>query len=236
MPEVAIIAALRREIAPLVQSCFATEREHDGRAYRIFERDNAVLICGGIGGQAARRATDAVIALYRPAAVCSAGFAGAADGRLKVGEVFTPRFVIDAADGSRVDTGQGEGILVTFSSIATPEQKAKLAESYGAIAVDMEAAAVARAAAARGVAFTAVKAISDDDQFGFPALESFISSSGEFREGKFALWLLLRPWLVPAAMQLARNSRIAAAALCHRLERCEDLIQPAGQVSEPSNR
>ncbi len=55
----------------------------------------------------------------------------------------TPRLVIDAADGSRSDSGNGEGVLVSFGEVADPEQKASLAKAYGADVVDMEAAAVA---------------------------------------------------------------------------------------------
>jgi adenosylhomocysteine nucleosidase len=229
MHEIGIIAALPREVAPLIRHWRGTERGYAGRQYRVFESGNAVLVCGGIGAEAARRATDALIALFQPALICSVGFAGALDPGLKVGEVFNPRVVIDAADGSRVDTGRGEGVLVTFHAIASPQQKAKLAECYAAQAVDMEAAAVARAAAARGVAFTAVKVISDDDQFTFPAMEKFIRSSGEFREGKFAFFVIVRPWLWRAAIRLAGNSRRASVELCRGLEHLDELVQPGSK-------
>ena len=60
----------------------------------------------------------------------------------------------------------------------------KLAQSYGAQAVDMEAAAVARGAQARGVRFMAVKAISDESTFAMPSMDRFVDGRVNFaREG-----------------------------------------------------
>src|SRR5579863_9772280 len=148
--KIAVVAALEREVHSLVKSWVRVERKHEGCAFKFFESGEAVLVCGGIGAEAARRATEAVIVLYQPRLVQSVGFAGALDPALKVGEIFSPSRVIDARDGSSVETGSGRGILVSATTIAGTEQKMKLAQSYGAQAVDMEAAAVARGAQARG--------------------------------------------------------------------------------------
>ena len=153
MSKVAIVAALEREVRPLVRTWRASEKEHDGRSFRIFEDGEAVLVCGGIGTEPARRAAEAVIALYSPTVVYSVGFAGSLDPVLKVGTVIQAAHVIDARDGSRVDVSGGKGVLVSFGSVASPAQKAKLKDSFRAQAVDMEAASVARAAQLRGVEF-----------------------------------------------------------------------------------
>ena len=160
-----MVAALEREVRPLVKRWRKVEREHQGRGFTFFEDGEAALVCGGIGAEPARRATEAAIALYQPELVQSVGFAGALDPTLNVGEIFSPSRVIDARDGSSVETATGHGVLVSVATVADVEQKAKLAESYGAHAVDMEAAAVARGAQARSVRFMAVKAISDDSTF-----------------------------------------------------------------------
>ncbi len=212
--KVAIVAALEWEVRPLLKDWRVREHEYEGRRFRFFENDHAVLVCGGVGAEAARRATEAVVELYQPGVVVSVGFAGALAPELKVADVFIPRQVIDARDGSRVDTGAGNGTLVTFGTIASVEQKAKLATAYAAQAVDMEAAAVARGAEARGVRFTAVKAISDEHGFVMLPLEPFISAEGSWRGGRFAVWAALRPWLWPKLIQMARNSSRASQALC----------------------
>ena len=43
----------------------------EGRRYRFLEKDDWVLVCGGIGPEAARRAAEAVIALYAPSVIYS---------------------------------------------------------------------------------------------------------------------------------------------------------------------
>jgi adenosylhomocysteine nucleosidase len=224
--KVAMVAALEREVHALVKRWRGIEREHEGRRFRFFEGDDAVLVCGGIGAQAARQATEAVIALYQPELVRSVGFAGALDSRLKVGEIFSPSRVIDAKDGSSIETGTGFGVLVSAATVVGTEQKAKLAEAYGAQAVDMEAAAVARGAQARGVRFMAVKAISDESDFAMPPMDRFIGVDGHFCAPTFAASVAAQPWLWPKVFQLARNGAKASRALCAELDRC---------INEPKN-
>jgi adenosylhomocysteine nucleosidase len=214
MSRVAIVAALEREVRPLVKSWRVSEREFDGRIFRFFEKDDIVAVCGGIGSQAARRAAETVIALYTPKVVHSVGFAGALDRGLRVADIIQPRRVVNASDGSSVTLERGEGVLVSFGSVASPEQKAKLRESFAAQAVDMEAAAVARAAELRGVKFAVVKVISDEFDFSFPSMERFVDANGQFLEGRFAWFAALRPWLWPQVVRLARNSGRASRALC----------------------
>ncbi len=137
---------------------------------------------------------------------------------MRVGEVIEPRRVVDARDGSRTDTGAGDGLLVSFSSIAGTEQKAKLASAYGAQAVDMEAAAVAKGAEARGLQFTAIKAISDESGFPMPPMERFLAADGRFQSGRFALYSAMRPWTWGTVLRLARNSSVASHNLCAKLE------------------
>ena len=221
MPEIemkiAIIAAMEREVRPLIRSWKVRMIEQGGRRYRLFEDGDAALVCGGIGAEAARRATEAVIREVSPVRVISVGFAGALDGSLHVGHVLEPRTVINAADGSRTDVGAGEGILVSSATVAGKEQKIRLGKAYGATAVDMEAAAVAQGAEARGVEFGAWKVISDAADFSPPAMDRFVADDGTFHGVKFACHVALRPWLWGTTIALARNSSKASRALCGAL-------------------
>jgi len=228
MFKVAIVAALEREIAPLVRGSGSRskdwrvrEQEAGGRRFRFFEKGDVVMVCGGIGAEAARRAAEAVIALYAPKVVFSAGFAGALDPGLRVADIIQPGRVVNAGDGSSVKLNRGEGVLVSFGAVASAAQKAKLRASFGAKAVDMEAASVARAAEARGVGLAVVKVISDEFDFSFPAMERFVDPSGRFLEGRFTRFVALRPWLWPRVLQLARNSGRASRALCDWLRKMD---------------
>jgi len=219
MFRVAIVAALEREVRPLVKDWRVSEKDCAGRRFRFCEKNEVVLVCGGIGAEAARRAAEALIAIYAPKVIYSAGFAGALDPELKVADIVQPRRVVNAGDGSSVHLDRGEGVLVSFGSVATPVQKAKLRDSFGARAVDMEAAAVARAAEARGVPFAVVKVISDEFDFSFRSMERFVDSNGQFLEMRFAWFAALRPWLWPQVARLARNSSRASLALCGWLQK-----------------
>ncbi|HEY6372151.1 MAG TPA: hypothetical protein VIX37_16365 [Candidatus Sulfotelmatobacter sp.] len=237
MSRVAIVAALEREVRPLVREWSGSEQEVNGRRFRFFEKDDFVLVCGGIGAEAARRASEAVIAIYAPKVIFSAGFAGALDPELKVGSIIRPRRVVNAGEGSSVNldgvSQEGaEGVLVSFASVASPEQKASLRDSFGAQAVDMEAAAVARAAEVRGVEFAVVKVISDEFDFRFPSTERFVDSNGQFLEERLAWFAALRPWLWPRVLQLARNSNRASRALSDWLRKMNtEPIQGASGAS-----
>jgi adenosylhomocysteine nucleosidase len=228
MIRIAIIAAMEREVRPLIRGWKVRMVEHGGRRYRLFENGDAALVCGGIGADAARRATEAVIREVSPARVISAGFAGALNGSLngdrslQVGDVLEPRTVINAADGVRTEVGAGEGILVSSATVAGKEQKTRLGKAYGANAVDMEAAAVAQGAEARRVEFGALKAISDAADFDLPALDRFVAGDGSFQSVKFACHVMLRPWLWGTTIALARNSSMASRALCGALVRYLD--------------
>ena len=211
------MAALEREVWPFIKDWPSSRREFAGRSFKFFEKDGVMVVCGGIGAEAARRAAEAIITLYHPALVISAGFAGGLDPAFETGHTLTPRQVIDASDGSRTDSGVGEGVLISFADIADVEQKARLGQAYGAQAVDMEAAAVARSAAAHGVKFLACKAISDTSHSSLAPIARFVGSNGKFHGLKFLAHIAVRPWLWPRMQRLASDSAMAAVKLCQEL-------------------
>jgi adenosylhomocysteine nucleosidase len=217
---IGIVAAMEREVWPLVRHWNATEREFDGRQFRFFENERAVLVCGGIGAEAARWASEAMIQLYHPGALQSVGFAGALDPLLEVGTLLGVKRVIDSRDGSKAHAAVGYWTLLTVESISGAAEKAKLAASYGAQAVDMEAAAVARAAQAHGLPFLALKVVSDRYDFDVPSLQlqRFVGWRGDFRRARFLAFAAIRPWLWARVLLLARNSAKARNALCGWLE------------------
>jgi hypothetical protein len=236
MPKVAIVGALQREVSGLTKNWSRIEREYGGRSFVFFECAEMVVVCGGIGPESARRAAEAVIALYRPALVQSVGFAGGLDASLRAGDVVTPGVVIDARDGSHVeiDGGRGKGTLVTFMAVAGADQKANLAQAYGAQIVDMEAAAVAAAARAHGIGFGATKVISDELSFEVPGMDRFIDANGGFRTAAFAVFAGLRPWLWRRVARLAGNSRKAERALNKHLERFRQELSQASEGIDAS--
>src|SRR5438445_596661 len=127
--------------------------------------------------------------------------------------------------GSTAEAPYGYWTLVNSESTAGVEQKKKLALAYGAHAVDMESAAVARAAQCRGIPFLALKVISDAHDFEMPPVDRFVSHDGRFRTGRFLLFALLRPWWWLRVVRLARNSNKAIKALCRWLDQYNHEVQ-----------
>ncbi len=65
--------------------------------------------------------------------------------------------------------------------------------------------------------FRAIKVISDEFNFELPALSRFVDTEGRFRQTRFTLHALVRPWLWLPLVHLAGNSTRATRALCAEL-------------------
>jgi adenosylhomocysteine nucleosidase len=219
MFEVAYVAAVPREVQPLLRQWTRRTNSYTGRNFDFFENGDRVLVCGGIGPEAARRASEAVVSLYGPQEIVSIGFAGALDTTLRVGDLLEPATVIDSRDGSRNSITGGSGVLVSFSVVAGKDQKQRLAKAYSAQAVDMEAAAVAKTAAIHGLRFRAIKVVSDESDFAMPPMDRFVNSDGGFRTSSLVAYCAFRPQFWGAIARLARNSAKAARVLVARLGR-----------------
>ena len=223
MPKIAIIAAIERELWPLIRNWRSTKASHEGREFTFYESDYAVAVCGGMGAEYGRRAAEAIIVRYSPELLISAGVAGALVPELRVGDTVFPAVIIDARDGSRHDsairnaplsqTPLARTILVSSPEVAGAVQKRQLAKSYGAHVVDMEGASVAQAAQVHNLPFLAVKAISDDVNFEIAELNRFIRD-GQFQTKLLVFYLLPRPWLWLKMIRLARNTQRASHNLC----------------------
>jgi len=130
---------------------------------------------------------------------------------------------VDAQSGIRYAAGHGgDLVLVSAGNIASVREKARLSRIYLGSMVDMEAATVAQLAAESGLAFRAIKGISDTSDFEIEGLSRFTGNNGEFLTAAFALHTALRPGTWGKAMQLGRNSKRALAALTARLRQAID--------------
>lgn len=103
--------------------------------------------------------------------------------------------------------------VVTGARVANTEEKRRLAGAYPAGLVDMEAAAVARLAAMRGVPFLCIKAVSDGPAARLPDFNRFLTPQGQFQLARFIFFALIRPWYWPELMRMSENSSKASQAL-----------------------
>jgi adenosylhomocysteine nucleosidase len=211
--KVVIIAAIEREIAPLVKGWRVVD-EGVVAAYRSFQSGGTVVVCAGIGSRPARLTAESALSCYQPDLVISAGLAGATTPELKIGQEFIPSTIVNSANGARLTAVTGSGVLVSASGVAGPEAKRLLTRQFAAMAVDMEAAAVAEVAEKKGVPFMAVKAISDEYDFAVPDMEPFVDLRGRFLTGKFVRYAAIHPGKWGVVRSLRANSLVASRKLC----------------------
>ena len=216
MKRIGIVAALEREIAPLLEpGKFGFVRFDSSRTH--WENEFMLVECGGIGAKAAAAAAERLLASGEIKLLITAGIAGALTPGAEIGQVMLPSVVLDETSGQRYKTcSRHPGILVTAASVADSAAKQALRQRTGADLVDMEAAAVAAVAAAHQVPFLAVKAISDTLEQRLPPLHRFVRE-GRFRTPAFLLWAALRPHWWAAILQLGDQTQIAARKLSFAL-------------------
>jgi adenosylhomocysteine nucleosidase len=229
MTRIAIIAAMPGELKPLTRS-WRHERSN-GVDLWSSDKDEWVASCAGAGVAAATRAFAEVEKLGPITTVISIGWAGALREDLVPGEAFLVSTVIDARTGERFDTANSHSDcpLVTNSRVADAAEKQRLASTYSAALVDMEAAGVARLAQMRGIPFYCSKGISDGYSDQLPDFNRFISSDGQFKLARFVVFTLLRPWYWYALIRMGENSRKAARNIAQSLL---DLMDKRGPASK----
>jgi adenosylhomocysteine nucleosidase len=222
--KVGIVSAIERELGPLLKIWERGTIRDGSKVYGVRRSEFAIYIASGIGREPARLAARALVAGERPNMLISAGFAGALTRNLTVGETITPETVVDGQTGERFPTQGGTGVLISAAAIADEAVKKQLGEQYGAEAVDMEAAAVARVAQENGIPFCAVKSISDELGFAMPPFNAYVTTDGKLALERFAAHIAVRPAYWPSLVQLARNSKKASLELSAVLEHLLSIV------------
>jgi adenosylhomocysteine nucleosidase len=213
---VAILAALPREITPLVRDWPVRKTSRRG-GYMIAECDRAIAVCAGMGRERVAHALT-LAAMQGPLhSVISVGYAGALRPGIVRNTIYWPATVIDAQAGERYACECGSGTLVTVDHVLGCKEKQQMAERWSADLADMEAAAVARLARMRDLPFRALKIVSDEMGDVLPDLNRFIDTRGGFRELAFASYLARHPWRIPAAVRLGRHSAQASQEMAQVL-------------------
>ena len=207
----AVVAALPRELAELTRNWKQVETPE--RGVWMAESNSGLAVCAGMGCSRVSKAVAAVLRHGDVDRLLSMGLAGGCALALRAGDVVRVRVVVDIRSGERFACDGGDDVLATTPVIADVAEKRRLFESYGATAVDMEAACVGRLAQAHGLRFSAIKGISDDASFSLAGLDRFATPDGGFRELAFAVHTAMRPWTWRSAVQLGRNSAAALRAL-----------------------
>lgn len=202
----------------------------------ILDGRRVLLAANGAGSRLAAQAVEVAIRAITAAdlsaskleAIVSVGFCGALKDELKASEIIVGTDVVDERTGSRypcvpisATCEHRSGIVASQDRVAMDrEEKAKLLSS-GAIAVDMEASAVAEAARRASVPFFCIKAVSDlsGESFRFD-LNKMRTPEGRIARGKIVLYTLTHPWLLGELLHLRQRAQGAAKELGEFLVSC----------------
>jgi len=214
--KIGIIAALPGELKPLVRGW---RREFSPKYVYLWSHasagDQVIAACSGMGAEAALRSLAAIESSGPLDMVLSVGWAGALEQAKSPGQCYVLSEIIDSQTGERfaLTTGNRKLRLVTTPHVADQAEKHRLRQTYGAVLVDMEAAAVARLARMRNLPMCCFKAVSDGIEATLPDLNPFIDHRGQLRLLAFLTHVGIRPRYWSPLLHLGRNSAKAAEAL-----------------------
>lgn len=238
-----VFYAFAREIAPFKRSLREhSPLALEGlQGFRAQLGDTSLTVIGhGIGhkraSHAAQRALDQVSGAEL---VIGTGVVGALSGGLKPGDLILADRVLllhtDAGSAQQVAVANDQhtrevgrslamagieystgALLTSHRVLATSAEKRRAKESTGAIAVDMETAALAAEAAARGIPFLALRAVLDevdDEVFG----AEIANEDGAVWPAAAVSYMLRNPAAMLKVPRMVRNLSRATAAIADAL-------------------
>lgn len=236
-PVTGVVVALADEARPLSPRL----RRARLRAGDVIPIDDQLLLAiSGIGPERATRAADRLLA-QGVSTLASWGTAGGLDPRLPRAALVLPKRVIDgdgnsyAVDGpwrwrlehtlTGIVTLASGPLLSSARPLVNTRQKAEAFERTGAIAVDMESAAVAARATAAQCPFMVVRTITDTASERLPAAAlAAVDADGRFQPLQLLLALLRRPGDLPGLMKLGRHFGAARHTLRQTAEHAPGLL------------
>jgi adenosylhomocysteine nucleosidase len=226
MSRIGIIAAMPGELKPLVRGWKPVHLTRTGEAawQGSIGRAECVAVCAGMGKEAAERACGIAFQGAPLTGLVSVGWAGALSCGVQPGNAYVVNEVVDAATREQFATnspareGNAAGLrLVTIDHVAHAAEKRRLAESFRAVLVDMEAAAVARLARGHGIAFYCLKAVSDVAGEILPDFSQYTDNQGQLRVPALLAHVVIRPRYWPGLARIGKNGRRGAVAMAAAL-------------------
>ena len=174
---------------------------------------------------------------YRPRQLISAGFSGALQLGLHIGDLVCATEIVDTQGNSwtahRPSALAGcdiaSGRLLTMPElVGDPHEKRRLGRQYHALAVDMESAIAAPICQEHQVPFTCLRVISDDWQTALSPHLVELLRQGRVSMPRLVVQVLRHPKLIGELVRLARQTRVASQKLMDPLSALIGAGQRAG--------
>ena len=215
-----MLAPMRPELRPLVQM-LKLERVPlgDGFVHSGTIGDVEVIATiTGIGPPAGAQAAERLLSAMTFDHLMVVGIAGGL-GPVEIGDVVVPEVVIDMATGAEYrpsplgDTASHGNLLMSAELDAEPDSYTRFVEQ-GALAVDMETAAVAEVCERRRIPWSVFRGISDRVRDGLVDQAEFglARPDGSANLPALARYLLRRPWRVGRLAKLGKDMKLATTA------------------------
>src|SRR6185503_12228882 len=200
------------------------------REARIAAGAHVVTVVAGSSGRLRERLESA---LAGARGVISFGIAGALSPQLRPGDIVVAAAIVAGANRFAAD-GEWSARLVarlpgamlalvagTNELIATAAEKARMFDTTGAYAADMESHIAAEVAQSRGLPFAGLRIVADAATSDLPACASVaLTPEGKVNLAAVLASVVKRPGQIPQAIRMARESNAAFAALF----RCRALL------------
>ena len=230
---IAFFCAMPAEVKPLVRT-LRLERGPIGAGQGWVGRlggRRVLAVVSGMGTELAGATTRRLLDAEEVSLVVVVGISGGVDDVTPIGTVIRPEVVIDEATGREVHPlalgGAPRGALWT-TDVLTPAEELVALRARGVVALDMETAAVGAVCEERGVAWTALRALSDrpgdqvDDE-----VFALSNRDGTPNLGRVVRYVARHPGRVPALARLGRNLKVATErAADAAVSACAGLDEP----------
>jgi adenosylhomocysteine nucleosidase len=220
-----IVVALPEELSTLT-----TKRCEKGRVEHISEK--ILVVCSGVGAENAGVSAELLVG-HGVNSLISWGCAAALDKACQPGDLVLTGTCVDAdqlevkpADQAWIELVLGKllqalAVPIHIGKMAESKSivglsldKAEIAKATGAVALDMESAAVAKVAKLHGLPFLVVRAIADPLNMDLPkAVSHALSDEGEVVLSKLLLFLLRHPNDAPGLLKLGLHFNAARSTL-----------------------
>ena len=246
---IVIVAALRQEFAWIEeQSAWGGPEEDEGVRFcaGTLAGQKVALVVSGVGEERAAHATRLAVKRYAPGAVISIGYAGGLVPEASAGALIVPDSVAhDAATAPSTEESPdarllglarsaaarlgvaalGGRLLTVPAVVSTKEAKKAVQGRTGAVAVDMESAAVGAVCRELGIPVLYLRCVTDGSEDDIPINQEISAAfRGKIRVGAILWWFLKHPSVALAIFRLYRRAHRASALLgCVILALCESL-------------
>ena len=258
----AIVAAFNEEVKHyLKRGGFRVAARQDSlRFYQAPTDPEVIVVEGGAGRQKAEKATRQLIETYQPDIVVSAGFAGAVQADVRLGDIFICDRLMSVEGPAALwgldtvrerspihadlveklrgkeDTHQKYdfcGCLSVPQFVSSSSMKAWIGSTFPVSIIDMESYWVSETAAAYGVPHVVVRSVLDTMEQTIPAFvgETVSAEEGQRKWERAIKYLVSRPTEAPKLIRLASQVKIAGASLSEFLTRLSTAVLNTSTVA-----